>query len=162
MIWRRLFGKQKKDQKHIVIRQATNDDLNHIAELHRQCFTRAWSIDEITNLFEKNTTIIIIAKTTSDVCGFNIMRQTQEEAEILSVAVKPKFRNQKIGERLMRTAITKLITDKVPSLFLEVEETNKNAIRLYQNLGFNKVGEREGYYKKNNDNNAIIMHLDLT
>lgn len=50
-----------------------------------------------------------------------------------------------------------LCQEKQPGfLTLEVRQSNENAIRLYSNAGFVKVGERKNYYSEPAEN-AILM-----
>ena len=42
---------------------------------------------------------------------------------------------------------------------LEVRESNEAAIALYEKLGFEVVGSRDGYYRDNNED-AILMTLN--
>jgi len=92
--------------------------------------------------------------------GFNIIRQTAFDAEILSIAVEPKGRKRGVGGLLMREAIRRLQQDRVGELFLEVDATNKAAVALYRKLGFTEVGKREGYYE-GGKGHALVMRLDL-
>ena len=49
-------------------------------------------------------------------------------------------------------------------VFLEVEENNQPAVRLYQRTGFQTVGRREQYYRDASGGklNALIMQRDLS
>jgi ribosomal-protein-alanine N-acetyltransferase len=44
-------------------------------------------------------------------------------------------------------------------MFLEVDNGNTAALGLYRKLGFEKVGERQGYYKQENGalSTALVM-----
>ena len=59
----------------------------------------------------------------------------------------------KLLEKLIETAKSK----KATLLTLEVNETNTNAIKLYEKYNFKKIGLRKNYYGQNK--NAIIMTL---
>jgi ribosomal-protein-alanine N-acetyltransferase len=52
----------------------------------------------------------------------------------------------------------------VRTIFLEVEENNQPARRLYDKGGFVVVGRRERYYKQANGEqlNALLMRRDLS
>ena len=114
---------------------------------------------------------ILIARTVGEpdgpVLGFNIVRHTQDKAEILSIAVDPKGRGRGLGEALIREAILRLRADRVEKLLLKVGGNNAPAISLYNRLGFQTVGNRPGYYKSSDDaevverSTALAMRLDL-
>ena len=163
-----MFG---QDRSKFVTMDARSADHAAIADLHRQSFPRGWSESEISSLALQPAVTIIIARTVGEpegpVLGFNIVRHTQDEAEILSIAVDPKGRGRGLGEALMREAILRLRADRVEKLLLEVDGNNAPAVGLYNRLGFETVGNRPGYYKSSEDDEvverstALVMQLDL-
>ena len=163
-----MFGLGKK--KYVVM-AANDSDHGRIAELHVQSFPRGWSKSEIAKLAAQGTVTLLVARPVgapkAPAAGFNLIRQTADEAEILSVAVDPKLRHIGLGDAMMREAIRHLQSDRIPTLFLEVDGTNVPAVSLYQKLGFQTVGSRPGYYKKHEDDEkseratALVMRLDL-
>jgi ribosomal-protein-alanine N-acetyltransferase len=48
-------------------------------------------------------------------------------------------------------------------VFLEVEEGNVSALRLYRRAGFVEAGRREGYYPRAGGNpvSALVLRRDL-
>jgi ribosomal protein S18 acetylase RimI-like enzyme len=91
--------------------------------------------------------------------GFIAFRQTSPGAtdaewEILNLAVGPAWRRRGIARRLIEELL-----NLFPGLwFLEVRESNSAAIRLYQWLGFERVGIRPGYYHDSQEA-AIVMRI---
>ena len=49
-------------------------------------------------------------------------------------------------------------TNNISSIFLEVNENNKIAQKLYNNFGFKNISVRKNYYNKNN---GIVMKKTL-
>ena len=77
------------------------------------------------------------------------------DGEILNIAVKNEYRKQGIGEKLMQEIIDFLCLEKKENVFLEVRKSNFPAQKLYEKLGFIKIGERKKYYENTED--AIVM-----
>ncbi len=69
-----------------------------------------------------------------------------DEAELLRIATRPGCRRQGLAENLLAAAVAALREGASPALFLEVEEGNLPAVRLYEKLGFERIGRRPGYY----------------
>ena len=74
-----------------------------------------------------------------------------ENAEIIDIYVTPDYRRQGIAKELMNTIID---NEQVKNITLEVNINNKNAILLYNSLGFKEATIRKGYY---NGEDALLM-----
>jgi ribosomal-protein-alanine N-acetyltransferase len=52
--------------------------------------------------------------------------------------------------------------NQAANMFLEVRPSNISAIALYENMGFNEMAIRRGYYPaKNSREDAVLMGLAL-
>ena len=74
-----------------------------------------------------------------------------ENAEIIDIYVTPEYRRKGIAKKLMNTIID---NKDVKNITLEVNINNKNAILLYNSLGFKEATIRKGYY---NGEDALLM-----
>jgi len=118
------------------------------AALHAASFTFAWPPADLEALLGLRTTFAEGAYTRDDeLVGFILSRLAADEAEILTIAVKPKRRGQGIARRLMDANMARLQAAGARSWFLEVEAQNAAALALYKKLGFERVGERKSYYR---------------
>ena len=115
----------------------------------------------IENLFElykekynpiiNDYTFILVFKENDKYVGFLIYQLLYESAEIIDIFVIDEYRNKGIGKAL----INKMLENKqIEKVTLEVKNDNKNAIMLYNSLGFKPVSIRKGYY---NGTDAILM-----
>ncbi|EFL88386.1 ribosomal protein S18-alanine N-acetyltransferase [Ahrensia sp. R2A130] len=158
-----MLGLRGKRREPVVL-DAEPADHGPIATLHASAFTRGWGAVEIARLSGQENVSLLVARRVGEKStpplGFNIIRQTAFDAEILSIAVDPKSRKSGIGGLLMREAIRRLQHDRVGELFLEVDAANEAAVALYRKLGFKEVGKREGYYD-GGKGHALVMRLDL-
>ncbi len=81
-----------------------------------------------------------------------------DEAELLIVAVDPDYQGNRIATAFL-TRMERILGSSAEQLFLEVRESNHVAIKMYEALGFNIVGERKNYYPSLGEGgreNAII------
>lgn len=67
------------------------------------------------------------------------------EAELLLLVVDEPWQGKGVGAIFLEQLLV-LIQSQANALFLEVRAGNVAAIQLYENLGFNQVGERPNYY----------------
>ncbi len=128
-----------------MIRQATPADLQTLAQLHSQCFAESWSAQEFARLLAIPGTFALLADTDA---GFVLVRVAADEAEILSVGVRPERRQQGLGRALMAAAAERAFGHGAQTLFLEVSANNAPARTLYGALGFAEAGRRKAYYNE--------------
>lgn len=59
--------------------------------------------------------------------------------------VDEKFRNMHIGLAVMQAALQSSVKNNRKTVFLETAETNTNAIKFYEKIGFKEVMKEDGY-----------------
>jgi [ribosomal protein S18]-alanine N-acetyltransferase len=148
----------------IVVGQATPSDAERMASIHENCFPRPW--DEVTmGRFARSGGDVLcllayaVASSAANSGGFLIVRKAADEAELLTLAVAPACRRLGMGKALLKAAMEILRDSGAKQLFLEVEEGNEAALRLYRSLGAVPVGRRARYYEHGAD--AAIFSLAL-
>jgi ribosomal-protein-alanine N-acetyltransferase len=155
-----------RNPKPAVIRALRSDRAEPCAAIHAAAFAHPWSAAEFETLLSSKTTIgaAAINAANDELRGFALSRFAADEAEILTIAVHGAYRNRGVGRALMIDTLSRLATAHVRSLFLEVERTNRAAIALYSRLGFREVGQRRGYYPKQDGSTAtaLVLRKDLT
>lgn len=160
------FFQKKLTSPYIIA--AISEDIPQLATIHGASFSRGWSKNELAQMLGANGTLCLVLRQEGQIerppMGFVLCRQAGDEAEIITIATEPKHRKRGIARFLMDEAIRNLHSDRVKSLFLEVDETNASAIGLYRSLGFVQAGERKGYYASDAEEapaNALVMRLDF-
>ncbi len=80
---------------------------------------------------------------------------------MFTISLDTKYQNMGLGYKVMRSLLTYLFDKrKIRKVFLEVYETNRRAIKLYEKLGFRKEGILKKHTFKNGEYiNLIIMSL---
>jgi ribosomal-protein-alanine N-acetyltransferase len=138
---RRLFGRGKP-----AFLDAGPRDAAAIAMLHAAAFHRGWSEDEVERLVGDRAVMTHRATMSGKLAGFVMSRRAADEAEILSVAVSHACRGRGVARDLLQLHLRRLAGNGVRTVFLEVDETNTPALRLYRRAGFREVGRRPNYY----------------
>ncbi len=140
------------------IRRARPDDSTGIEMLERLCFSDPFGKKDIYSYICSDTGMCFVAIDDGKVIGYLIGRLIAPEGEIYRVAVDPDKRCRGIGYRLISFATKTERGRGLETVYLEVRSKNAPAIFLYSSFGFEKIGERKGYYK-NPDDDAILMML---
>ena len=143
---------------------ATGRDAPRLAQLHGASFHRGWGEGEFDSMLAERNTLIQLLQMKRKIIGFVVSRIAADEAEILSIAIDPDYRGRGLSRDLLLTHLGHLAGRTVNKVFLEVEENNQAARRLYEQTGFTVVGRRERYYRQPGGEhlNALLMRRDLS
>jgi len=146
-----------------VVEPATLRDAPWLAQIHAASFHRGWGEGEFESMLAERNTLAHRLKLGRKTVGFAISRMAADEAEILSIAIDPRFHGQGLSRNLLLTHLGHLAGRGVRIIFLEVEENNRPARRLYERAGFAVVGRRDRYYRQGDGEqlNALLMRRDL-
>jgi ribosomal-protein-alanine N-acetyltransferase len=129
-----------------AVSPAGTRDAEQLAALHADAFRRGWSVEEFERLLIEHNVVADRAMSGTRLVGFVISRLAAGEAEILSIAVAESHRGRGLARKLLDVHLRRLAAYGIASVFLEVDERNIAARRLYAALGFREVGRRESYY----------------
>jgi ribosomal-protein-alanine N-acetyltransferase len=134
-----------------------------LAEIHAAAFGHAWSGDEFAALLADRGVFAVGVRRGHRLAGFVLVRVVADEAEILTIAVRPKNRRRGLGRMLMDEALRRLHRAGAARCFLEVDRGNTAAVALYRSLGFSVAGERRNYYHGGSpgDGTALVMRVQL-
>lgn len=112
-----------------------------LAALHAEAFDRPWDEAALAELLSSPGVFLA-----AEADGFLLGRAIADEAEILTLAVRPTARRAGLGGRLVEAAVVQAAARGATRLFLEVAEGNAAARALYLRAGFSEAGRRRGYY----------------
>jgi ribosomal-protein-alanine N-acetyltransferase len=133
-----------------LIRSATKHDLVAIAKIQEASPQAShWAPGEYLAYD------CVVAEVADKVEGFLVSRETAPgEREILNLAVEPSSRRKGIARALLVHQFRSYQGD----WYLEVRESNTEALKLYESLYFKRVAVRLGYYDTPPES-AIVMRF---
>lgn len=115
-----------------------------MAEIHAASFERGWDALEMSQHISKD----ICLGLGDPLQSFIICKCAADQADILTIATHAEFRRQGLGTQLLDAAMKYLAENNISNLFLDVAEDNQSAIALYKKAGFQPIGRRPAYYKR--------------
>jgi ribosomal-protein-alanine N-acetyltransferase len=142
------------------IRSAQLADVPGLVEVERACFADPWSARALGEAVQSETSLAFLAECGGSIQGFVLARRSGPEAEILDLAVLPNARRQGIARELLRAVRSAVLDAGVSEIYLEVRESNRAAISLYEREGYRPVGVRHRYYR-NPPENALVLRVAL-
>jgi len=147
----------------IDFRLARIADAGHLAAMSREFIESglgwSWTPARVRKHIHSRDSVVLIAKSGTRIAGFAIMRFGDEEAHLDLLAVKPIYRREGVGRRLIEWLEDSALVAGVSIIYLEVRAGNTGAQRFYENLGYRRIRRLHGYYRGREA--AVCMGIDL-
>jgi ribosomal-protein-alanine N-acetyltransferase len=137
-----------------VLRDYQPRDLEPLCALDRQCFPEkiAYPLDTMRETIERQGAFTLVADDPPGrVAAFVVAgRGSPRIGYVATLDVDPRRRRQGLGTRLMRAVESRLAELGVWKIRLETATANP-ALRLFEKLGYERVGKIERYYEDGSD-----------
>lgn len=151
-----------------VIENAQPEDVGAIVKIAEDCGLSYWSPNDYLREIDRADSIFICLRVeVGGVAGFIVGRiipaadtQYTADAEILNIAVEPALRNQGFAGLLMDEFLSRCSKRQVYQVWLEVRESNTQAMGFYSKTGFIASGIRRNFYTQPVED-AVIMTRTL-
>ena len=146
----------------ITIRTAVLTDVSDIEHIAEESGLSPWARQGYLDEIERPDSIFLTAETPDClVSGFVVGRFVPgPEAEIYNIAVAKQLRRRGLGRELLAEFISRCKAKRVEKIWLEVRQSNVNAVSFYKKLGFIKISVRPGFYNAPVED-AVIMGLEI-
>lgn len=156
---------QPRASLNVAVQSCGVEAADILAPLHEEAFAgdargEVWNAQSFRELLAMPGALCLMALSGDQPVGFLLLRTAADEAEVITLGVKPRLRRLGVAETLMRAGLAQLAGRGVARCFLEVAEDNAAARALYAGLDFRAVGHRRGYYAAGGD--AVVMQVLLS
>lgn len=139
------------------MRPMLDTDLKAIFLIEEQVYPFGWTMGIFEDCLRVHYSCWVM-ELEGELVGYGVLSAAAGEAHILNVAVHPAFQGKGLGRQMMLFLLDAAHEHGADTVFLEVRPSNRNALHLYDNMGFNQVGLRRDYYPaKVGREDAIIM-----
>ena len=137
------------------IREAIFKDVEDIYLIEKSIFNEnPWTKKMITSeVGTHNHKKTFLIGDNYNIIGYLMIHFFQIEYHVINFGIKKEYQNKGIGRYFLKFFLNKLPSNS--TVFLEVKESNFNAISLYKKLGFVKQYIRNRYYS--DGSNAINL-----
>ena len=132
----------------VTVRMAVLKDVIKLAELDRSIFSDFWSEKAFISSVDSKMEIVpvVFAGGTEEIAAYAAVSFVLDECNINRIAVAPEFRGRGLGTYLLE-CIEEFISPEVTVFNLEVRESNKHAIEMYEKFGYTVLGRRKNFYR---------------
>ncbi|MEZ5561945.1 MAG: ribosomal protein S18-alanine N-acetyltransferase [Gammaproteobacteria bacterium] len=129
-----------------IIREMRQTDLTTVANIERGAYEFPWSPGIFRDCLLAGYTSLVLEQGAA-VIGYGIMSIAAGEAHLLNLALAQSARGQGHGRRLLEHLLDLARGAGVEGLYLEVRPSNRAALALYNDAGFEVIGRRRAYYR---------------
>lgn len=143
-----------------IIEPLTSDFAHNVSIIEAECFSVPFKESDILAYLKESYWRFFVARQGNEILGYISFTFIIDEISICNVAVSQKYRNQGIASKLINFLFDFSRENGVKRIFLEVRESNRPAISLYEKFGFVQVGISKNHYSLPKEN-AILMNLEF-
>lgn len=119
----------------------------------------SWTPARIARHLSHPDSLVLAARSDSELAGFAIMHFGEEVAHLNLLAVDTAYQRLGVGQQLLDWLEKSAVTAGIFLVCLEVRARNPIAIRFYRSLGYQEAGRLPKYYSGRED--AVRMTRDL-
>jgi ribosomal-protein-alanine N-acetyltransferase len=153
-----------------IIRRCEIEDLASVVDINMTTLPEHYSDYFFESILRELPEAFIVAEQHNKIMGY-IMCKIEfgfsnfrklgfvKKGHVVSVAVLEEHRGKGVGKALMLEGINGVLSRKSDEIYLEVRISNKSAIKMYENLGFQIKSRLRTYYRDGED--AYLMALEL-
>ena len=142
-------------------RPMNKSDVAAIMPLERALYIFPWTPGNFTDSMNAGYSCWVY-EFGSIMVGYAVLMLGAGEAHVLNIAIAKDWQRQGLGRRLLQYLIKVAREYRAEMMFLEVRPSNIGALRLYEDVGFNEMATRRGYYPAHDGReDAILMGLSL-
>ncbi len=143
------------------VSKISHQDISSIHDIETLTGLSFWGAESYKIMLANEDFIFArLARTTKDGknldIGFVIARFIRNEAEIMKIAVHPKFQKLGVGGELLELVISESKDRNCRFCYLEVRQSNVSAMKFYSDHKFEVFGHRKNYYS-NPIEDACVM-----
>jgi ribosomal-protein-alanine N-acetyltransferase len=136
-------------------------DLDQVLDIERASFPTPWTRAAFCYEIEQNKVArCTVMRGRRGIVGYLCLWEIGHEIHITNLAVHPERRRRGMARQLLGAALIEGVARGVTLAFLEVRPSNTRALALYESLGFQVIGRRNGYYFDTGED-ALVMEARL-
>ena len=125
--------------------QVLPEHIPEIFEIEKAAYPFPWTEGMLTDCLKTNYYFYAMFRQ-GRVIAYGVMSCILDESHILNLCVSPEYQKQGLGKKMLCRLLDKARVNQSHTVFLEVRESNHTAQHLYEDIGFNRLGNRKEYY----------------
>lgn len=143
-------------------RVMVEDDLDDVIAIEESVYPFPWT----RGIFHDCINIGYICRVflhKEKIVAYSIISVAADESHLLTIVVAKDEQRKGYGKKMLDEMVRVAKIHAASAMYLEVRASNKAAIQLYHDNGFNELGVRNNYYPaEKGREDALVLALDLS
>jgi ribosomal-protein-alanine N-acetyltransferase len=138
------------------------EQLDQVLAIEQQVYSHPWTAGQFRDALAAGYHPLALWQG-DRVCAYLVAMLGVDEVHLLNIAVAPAHQGQGLATRLLDALCAWSRAQGAQWLWLEVRESNLQALQVYEHHGFRRVGLRKDYYPAGRTQReaAVVMSLSL-
>lgn len=143
------------------LRPMREADLREVLRIERSAYEFPWTLGIFRDCLRVGYCCWVL-ENGMEIQAYGVMSVGAGESHILNLCVRPDLQRRGLGRRMLRHLLNLARLHRAKTVLLEVRPSNKAALMLYKDMGFNEVGVRRNYYPAaDGREDALILAREL-
>lgn len=145
----------------IKICEVREEIVAELCKIHNENFDKKVESKYFEEILSNTQYTVYYIRRLEKVSGYIIYYDTFDSFDLFEIAIEKEFQNKGLGNELLGKTIDRMFGEEKykKTVFLEVNENNFSAVKLYKKNNFKEISLRKNYYGIGQ--NAIIMVRNL-
>lgn len=136
--------------------------LPQVLEIERRAYEFPWTDTIFKDCLKAGYSAWVLAGDDGRLAGYALMSMAVDEAHVLNLCVDPNHQRSGHGLFLLKHVMKLARAAQASIVLLEVRKSNKAALKLYEGIGFARIGVRKAYYPaRDGREDALVLGFDI-
>ena len=133
-----------------------------VLEVERRCYPFPWTETIFRDCLRAGYSAWVLCTIDGSIGGYALMSMAVDEAHVLNLCVDPTLQRRGYGHKMLKHLMRLARAAQATIVLLEVRKSNKPAIKLYESMGFQRLGVRKSYYPAaEGREDALVLGYDI-
>ncbi|MBF0097841.1 MAG: ribosomal protein S18-alanine N-acetyltransferase [Magnetococcales bacterium] len=147
----------------ILLRPMDAQDLPWVAHWERILQPQPWNLAQLQEELQQTGWCCIAHTQHTQAIGYAIARRLYDELHLLALGTCHNWQRQGVARQLLHGLLQHARNTPTASLLLEVRASNRPALTLYQDMGFQFLYTRKSYYTlPSGSEDAFVLQRELS
>ena len=147
------------------VRPMSPADLSWVAQIESRIFAAPWTYGNFADSLAAgyDAWVFLTTDQAATMLGYALLMWSPDEVHLLNLSVDAPEQGRGLGAEMLSWLMDNVAQRGGQAMLLEVRPSNMAGLRLYERMGFQRIGLRRGYYPLQHGvrEDAIVMSRHL-